>query len=51
VSKILLILEKVIVDTNARRAIYLDDYLYIIGDNKIIVLDENTWEKVNELEF
>lgn len=44
-------LEKVIVNTNARRAIYLDDYLYIIGDNKIIVLDENTWEKVNELEF
>ena len=30
---------------------YLDDYLYIIGRDRIAVLDENTWEKVSELEF
>ncbi len=34
----------------AVRAIYIDDYLYIIGD-KIVVLDENTWEKVKELKL
>jgi uncharacterized secreted protein with C-terminal beta-propeller domain len=36
---------------SARRAIYINDYLYIIGENKIVVLNEIDWEKVNELEF
>ncbi len=44
-------LEKVITDISAKRGIYLDDYLYIVGDNKIVVLDENSWEKLNELEL
>jgi uncharacterized secreted protein with C-terminal beta-propeller domain len=38
------------VDVSALRAIYIDDYLYIVGD-RLIVLDENTWEKVNEMEL
>jgi|Deesub1362B_J571_1020462.scaffolds.fasta_scaffold00053_90 uncharacterized secreted protein with C-terminal beta-propeller domain len=38
------------VDMPAIRAIYIDDYLYIIGD-KIAVFDEKTWEKVNELDL
>ncbi|RLI75606.1 hypothetical protein DRP05_14465 [Archaeoglobales archaeon] len=38
------------VSVSALRAIYLDDYLYIIGD-KIAVFDENTWEKVNEMDL
>ncbi|HID43276.1 MAG TPA: hypothetical protein EYP30_05785, partial [Archaeoglobaceae archaeon] len=38
------------VSTSAIRAIYIEDYLYIIG-NEVIVFDENTWEKVNELEL
>ncbi len=37
------------VDVSALRAIYIGDYLYIIG-NRVVVFDENTWEKVNELE-
>lgn len=42
---------KAVSEIRARRAVYIDDYLYIIGDNKVVVLDENTWDKVNELEF
>ena len=38
-------------DVRAKRALFLDDYLYVVGDNKIVVLDENTWEQVNELVF
>ena len=34
-----------------KRAIYLNDYLYIIGENRITVLNENDWEKVNELDL
>ena len=34
-----------------KRAIYLSDYLYIIGESKITVLNENDWEKVNELDL
>jgi uncharacterized secreted protein with C-terminal beta-propeller domain len=35
----------------AKRAIYLDDYLYIIGEDKIVVLNELDWTRVNELTF
>lgn len=34
-----------------RRALYIDDYLYVIGDNKITVFNEINWEKVKEMEF
>ncbi len=34
-----------------KRAIYIDDYLYIISENKIIVLDQNNWETVKELDI
>jgi uncharacterized secreted protein with C-terminal beta-propeller domain len=44
-------LVKAVSDISARRAIYIDDYMYVIGDDEIVVLDENTWEKVNELEL
>lgn len=32
----------------AQRAIYINDNMYIIGRDKIIVLDEKTWERVKE---
>ena len=38
------------VSVSALRAIYIDDYLYIIGD-KVVVLDENTWQEVSEIEL
>lgn len=44
-------LKKVIADVSAQRAIYLDDFLYIIGDSKIVVLNENDWSQVSELNF
>lgn len=37
------------ISTSAVRAVYMDDYMYIIGA-EIVVFDENTWEKVNELD-
>lgn len=44
-------LVKKVEDINARRAIFINDYLYVIGDSKIKVLDENDWEEVKEFEF
>jgi len=42
---------KAVSDISAKRAIYINDYLYIIGDNKISVLNEINWEKVKELDL
>jgi len=36
---------------NARRGAFLDDYFYIVSDEKIVVLNENTWETVKEMSF
>ncbi|MEM5773192.1 MAG: beta-propeller domain-containing protein [Candidatus Aenigmatarchaeota archaeon] len=44
-------LKKAVSEIRARRAVYIGDYLYIIGDDKIVVLDETNWERVNEIEF
>ncbi|AGK61266.1 Secreted protein containing C-terminal beta-propeller domain distantly related to WD-40 repeats [Archaeoglobus sulfaticallidus PM70-1] len=38
------------VDMQAVRAIYINDFLYVIGD-KIVVIDERTWKDVNELDL
>ena len=35
----------------AKRAIYINDYLYIIGEDKLIVLDETNWKQINNLKF
>ncbi len=42
---------KTISQISAKRALFINDYLYIIGDDKITVLNETDWEKVNELKF
>jgi len=44
-------LEKAISERQVKRALYLDDYLYIIGEEELVVLDENNWEEVNKIEF
>jgi uncharacterized secreted protein with C-terminal beta-propeller domain len=36
---------------SVKRAIYIGDYLYVIGDGKISVLNENTWIKEKELDI
>jgi uncharacterized secreted protein with C-terminal beta-propeller domain len=42
-------LVKAVSEIRARRALYLNDYLYIVGEDKIVVLNEKDWERVNEL--
>jgi len=44
-------LKKAVSDMSPKRAVYVNDYLYIIGDSKISVLNENTWEKIKEFSF
>jgi uncharacterized secreted protein with C-terminal beta-propeller domain len=44
-----LTLKKAVSSFSAKRAIYINDFLYIISDDKVIVLDENSWEKVKEI--
>lgn len=44
-----LTLEKAISTNGVRRALYLDDYLYVISDSKIQVYDENSWEEISTL--
>jgi len=40
---------KVVSEQIARRAIYIEDYLYILGDDRITVLDETNWEEEMEI--
>lgn len=44
-------LERVVTGLIAKRALYLDDYLYVLGDAKMIVLDENNWEEVISYDY
>ena len=44
-------LVKAVSDILAKRAIFINDYLYIVGEDKIVVLNENDWQKLNELEL
>lgn len=44
-------LSKAVSEVQAKRALYINDYLYIIGNDKIVVLNENDWERVNQLEL
>jgi uncharacterized secreted protein with C-terminal beta-propeller domain len=44
-------LVKAISQISAKRALFINDYLYIIGDDKITILNEIDWEKVNELKL
>ncbi|MBN1262800.1 MAG: beta-propeller domain-containing protein [Candidatus Pacebacteria bacterium] len=46
-----LVLVKVLTGVQARRAVYINDYFYVVGDNQIAVLSENNWEKISQLDF
>lgn len=46
-----LTLEKAVSQQYTRRAVYLDDYMYIFHNDGITVLDESNWEKIKEFEF
>jgi len=36
---------------NVLLLIHLNDYLYILSDQKVVVVNENDWERVNSLSF
>ena len=44
-------LARAIGDIRANRAIYIDDYMYVIGEEKLVVLNENDWQEVNDLDL
>ncbi|OHA14711.1 MAG: hypothetical protein A2909_00065 [Candidatus Tagabacteria bacterium RIFCSPLOWO2_01_FULL_39_11] len=44
-------LTKTVSDFAVKRAVYLDDYLYILSANKIVIFNEINWEKVKELDL
>ena len=44
-----LTLVKTIQEPSVKRALYINDYLYIISDSKIVVLDETNWNRVSQL--
>lgn len=44
-------MKRAVSDTQVQRAVYINDFLYVLGQTKIVALDENNWAKVGELEF
>jgi inhibitor of cysteine peptidase len=42
---------KAVANINSQRALYLDDYLYILGTDKVVVLNEIDWQEINSLLF
>ncbi|MFH0853705.1 MAG: beta-propeller domain-containing protein [bacterium] len=44
-------LTKTVAGFAAKRALYLNDYLYILGNDELTVLDEKTWEIVKDFTF
>lgn len=44
-------LQKVVSQIQAQRALYVNDYLYVVGSDRIAVLSEKNWERVGELVY
>lgn len=44
-------LVKAIAINNVKRAIYLNNYMYIIGSEEIVIVNENDWQEVNQLDL
>lgn len=44
-------MKKVVSDEQVQRALYINNYLYVIGNNRIVVLNENNWNVVKELDL
>jgi uncharacterized secreted protein with C-terminal beta-propeller domain len=42
-------LAKAVSSPQVERALYINDYLYLLSPDKVTVLDENSWETVKEL--
>lgn len=46
-----LTLVKTVSETAVKRAVYVNDFLYVVGEDKLVVLDERNWERAGELEL
>ncbi|HOU46110.1 MAG TPA: beta-propeller domain-containing protein [Candidatus Pacearchaeota archaeon] len=44
-------LKKAVDKIYAQRAVYIDKYFYIIGNDKIIIINQDSWTRVTELEL
>ncbi|TSC81904.1 MAG: Secreted protein containing C-terminal beta-propeller domain distantly related to WD-40 repeat [Parcubacteria group bacterium Gr01-1014_20] len=44
-------LKKAVSQIRSRRALYLNDYLYVVGDDRVVVLNEKSWETIKELKL
>lgn len=44
-------LERVVTGINANRAVYINNNLYVVGQNKMVVVNEDNWQNVSELEY
>ncbi len=44
-------LVKAVGDIQAKRALYINDYLYIVGEDQIVVLNETDWTTVSKFKF
>jgi len=44
-------LVRAISDIVAKRALYIDNYLYIVGENKLVDLKQSDWERIHELDY
>lgn len=42
---------KTVDNIQAKRAAYINDYLYLVGDSKVVVLDETSWQRAEELNW
>ncbi|RMD71104.1 MAG: hypothetical protein D6822_03255 [Cyanobacteria bacterium J149] len=44
-------LETAVSNVKTERALFINDYMYIVSPERIVVLDETAWKRVNELEL
>lgn len=44
-------LKKAVSNIRAKRALFINNYMYVVGDDKIVVLNESDWERINELQY
>jgi inhibitor of cysteine peptidase len=44
-------LKKAVSDFQIKRAVYINNFLYVIGDQKIVVLNEKDWSTFGQLQF
>ncbi|MBI4053839.1 MAG: beta-propeller domain-containing protein [Candidatus Doudnabacteria bacterium] len=44
-------LKRSVSNVAAKRALYINNFLYVIGEQKVVVLDEDDWKEVAELQL